>query len=109
MKKYIYITTIVASVLVGCATQTQYKTLYTVGKTTDSVVKGYVDLVIAHKVSTNGLPKVSKLYNKFQLTYQEAVKAAQYKLTTFAPTNVIAESADVIDAVNIEKAGGNLR
>ena len=94
---------LVCVILVGCASNAAYKSLYSVGHAVDGSVKGYLDLVVAHKLTTNNVPKVMGIYGKFQGVYRGALKLAQYNLKSTPDTNVLAVAAEVFVAVDEAK------
>lgn len=56
----------------GCSTSAErkaYNSLYSIGQTVDSAYKSYLDLVVAGKVATNDVPKISGYYADFQRAY----------------------------------------
>ena len=94
---------LICVILVGCAGNAAYKSLYSVGHAVDGSVKGYLDLVVEHKLPTNSVPKVMGIYDKFQGVYKQALKMAQYNLKSTPDTNVMAVAADVFFAVDDAK------
>ena len=44
----------------------------------EAVVDAYLDLVVAGKVKQDGVPSVSRAYNRFQVGMQVAITAAQF-------------------------------
>ena len=95
---------VIAILTVSCAgRKAAYDTLYTIGKTTDSAMKSYVDLVVKKKISTNSVPAVTATYNKYQLVYRMALTVATNDVTAPAPVNVVSESATFIKLVTDTK------
>lgn len=78
---------------------TSYNTLYSLEHTTVSAYDAYVAAIIKGKVSTNGLPAVSKAFNKFQSAMALAVDAVQNSTNAIAPPALIIESADLINLI----------
>lgn len=93
------------ALLVGCASVPAYKTLYGVGHTTDAAVKTYFDLVVAGKVPTNSVPRISRAYGEFQTLYGVALTAAQFNPNAPADTNLVARSAALLADVAAAKGG----
>ena len=91
------------TLLIGCAGNATYKTLYSVGHAVDGSVKGYLDLVVAHKVPTNDVPKVMKFYGKYQAVYRQAVDYAQLNLKSPPDTNLIASASEMLAVVAAAK------
>ena len=69
------------------------------GHAVDGSVKGYLDLVTAHKVTTNGVPKVMGLYTKFQTGYRGALAVAQYDLNQKPDVSLLDQASDLIAVV----------
>lgn len=90
-------------VLAGCVTQQQtiaYKTLFSVEKLTSGAYDGYIDSVIAGQSTTNGVPRVSKAFNKFQGSFAIALDAVQFNTNALAPASLVIESGDVVNLIN---------
>lgn len=104
MKKLISLACIVllAAIMVACNTTQQriaFNTLYSVEKATTGAYDGYVDSIIKGVTSTNSLPKVSSLYNKYQASFIVALDAVQFNTNAIAPASLIVESQDVINLI----------
>lgn len=84
----------------GCVTAPAYKSLYVVGHATDGAVRAYFDGVAAGKLSTNHVPRVSRLYNRFQAAYSRALEAAERNPQAPAEAEVQRLGADVAAAVD---------
>jgi len=86
----------------GCTTPQQtvaYNTLYSVEKVTVGAYDGYIDSVL-HKLSTtNGVPAVSKAFNRFQASFLVALDAAQFNTNAIAPLSLATESQDVLNVI----------
>jgi hypothetical protein len=88
--------------MTGCTTtQTRYayNSLYTVEHVTHDAYSGYIDSVIARQTSTNGVPQVSSVYNKFQASFLVVLSAAQFNTNALAPASLEQESRDVINLI----------
>ena len=86
----------------GCKTSQQqaaFNTLYSVEHTTVSAYDGYLDLVVAGKLTTNAVPRVAKSFNTFQASFLVALDAAQFNTNALAPANLLVESQDVINLI----------
>lgn len=93
-------------VLTSCTTSQQritYNTLASVGMTVNSTYSGYLDAVVRGQVKTNGVPKISLLYNQFQGAYSVAISVAQFNPTNVAPQNVVDLGSQFVTAVAQEK------
>ncbi len=98
-----------AALLTGCTSSQQtttYNTLYTVEHTTVAAYDGYVKAILKGDASTNGLPAVSKAFNKFQASFLVALDAAQFQTNSLAPASLIVEGQDVLNAINQFKSKG---
>jgi len=92
--------------LSACSTSARrltYNTLASVGLTTKAAFDGYLDLVVAEKVSTNSVPKVAKAYDTFQGVYSVAIAAAQLGSNAVATASVIDSSAKVLETIKEAK------
>ena len=88
---------------VGCVTtpkQAAFNTLYSVEKLTTGAYDGYIDSVIVGQSTTNGVPRVSSAYNKFQGSFVIALDAVQFNTNALAPASLVTESGDVINLIN---------
>lgn len=88
--------------LLGCNTtqqRTAYNTLGSVESATTAGVDGYFLAAAKGMADTNGIPKVAKAYNQFQADMQVAVLLAQNNTNALAPSNIVAEATDVLNAV----------
>lgn len=86
----------------SCTTNQQriaYNSLYTVEKTTTGAYDGYIDSVIKGVTPTNGVPKVSGLYTKFQASFLVALDAVQFNTNAVAPASLVIESQDVVNLI----------
>lgn len=93
--------------LPGCQTsQTtkNYQSLASVGKTTDTAVKSYLDLVVTGKVATNAVPAVMRSYTLFQAQFNQALVEAQGTNNVQATPELMNLSQTVIS--NIESSKG---
>ena len=87
---------------VNCTTtqkKTAYNTLYSLELTTTASYQGYLTSVVKGTIPTNNVPKVSAVYNKFQLGMTEAVTVAQFNWTNLAPATVVGLASDVLNAI----------
>lgn len=87
----------------SCSTTQQertYKTIYSVQATTVAAYDAYVSQVIAGKVATNGLPSVSRAFNKFQASTLVALDLAQHDTNAPAPINITTLSADLLNLIS---------
>lgn len=90
----------------GCTTsqqQTAYNTLYAVEATTTAAVDSYDYMVIHGELSTNDLPRVSKSFDTFQISFLAALDAAQFNTNALAPASLVIESKDLINLVTVLK------
>ena len=85
------------------ACRTYYNTLASVGITTRAAFDGYLDLVVAGKVSTNTVPKVARSYDAFQGVYSAVIASSQLGSNTVATASVIESSAKVISTIKEAK------
>lgn len=101
MRKFLALFALV--LLVGCATRTAFNTLASVGYTVDSAVNVYYDGVVKGSIPTNGVPKVSQVYNLFQQDYQIALAIAHGNTNSIAPPNILADEANVLNTIGASK------
>lgn len=87
----------------GCAGHQAYKTLASVGYTTDTAATTYFNGVVRGVIPTNGVPAVSQAYNTFQVTYHTAIVFAKGNTNMPAGTDVLMQSANVINTINANK------
>lgn len=88
----------------GCSTSQQttaYQTLYGLESGATAAYSAYTGLVIKGTVATNDVPKVSRAFNTFQLAMLPALDAVQYSTNALAPANLIQESSDLINLINV--------
>lgn len=86
----------------GCNTTQQrvaFNTLGSVESTATAGVDNYYLAAAKGLAPTNGIPKVTSLYNKFQADMQVAVLVAQNNTNALAPTNIVAEAGALLTAV----------
>lgn len=95
-----------AAVLIGCAGVTTYKTLATLGQTTDAAYRTYNDLLVHGTVKTNDYPAVAHAYNEFQSAYYQAVVFAQYNTNTTATATVQAAADKLLSVIAAAEQGG---
>jgi hypothetical protein len=76
------------------AQRNAYTTIYSVEQTASAAYDGYVDQVIAGKVSTNDLPAVSLRFNQVQIAARLAATASQAGTNGLAPTVLVSEVTD---------------
>lgn len=89
----------------GCSTAPAYKTLYAVGHTVDTAMQTYMNLVVDHKVATNDVPAVSRVYNDFQSAYRTALAAAQFNANVPPDTNLTARVSIVLGIITAAQGG----
>lgn len=90
----------------GCSTNQQstaYKTIFGLEKTVAAADSAYLDLVIAGKVPTNDVPKVTKAFNQFQADVTLALDAVQFNTNALASASLITESQDILNVINTAK------
>ena len=86
----------------GCATSPRrvaYQTLGAVGHGVNAAVNGYFDSVVTGAVPTNGVPRVARSYEAFQVTYRLAVALAQLGTNAPATPDVTKQATVVLEAV----------
>lgn len=89
-------------VITGCTTTQQttaYKTLYAVEQTTVAGYDGYIGEVIAGRVPTNGVPTVSKAFNKFQAAFLFELDLVQFNTNAVASASLTQESIDLLNLI----------
>jgi NAD/NADP transhydrogenase beta subunit len=79
--------------------RTVFTTLGSLESTATAGVDGYFLAAVKGLADTNGIPKVSALYNKFQVDMQAAVLLAQNNTNALATTNLVAEAGAMLSAV----------
>lgn len=90
----------------GCTSSQQtntYKTLYGLEVATSAAYDAYSTEIIAGKVATNDLPKVSHAFDYFQSGMRLAVDAAQSNSNALAPSSLVIESQDIINIISTIK------
>ncbi len=88
----------------GCTTsqqRTAYNTLASAETTATATVDGYYLACVKGFADTNGIPTVTKAYNKFQGVMQVAVLLAQNNTNALAPANVMTELSVVVSTVAV--------
>lgn len=93
-------------VLTGCKAPTQKQTvntLFTLHKSVDATLNGYLDLVIQHTVKTNGVPRVLKAYGDFQVAYNAALSFVAWNTNAMPTSQVVAAAATFSQVVTDEK------
>jgi len=103
MRNQIAILALSVLAVVGCVTtpkQAAFNTLYSVERLTTGTYDGYIDSVISGQSTTNGVPRVSSAYNKFQGSFVIALDAVQFNTNALAPASLVTESGDVINLIN---------
>lgn len=97
------------AITTGCKSPTTQKlavqTLFTVHKTADAALDGYLDLVIKGLVATNGVPRVSKAYNDFQSAYNAAVVVVAMNTNATAPQAVLDAAVNLSTTITTVKKG----
>lgn len=86
----------------GCGTTKQkaaYNTLYSVEQTAVAAYDSYISQVIAGNVKTNGVPAVSKAFNKFQAASIVALDAVQWNTNAPASLQVQQLSVDLLNLI----------
>lgn len=86
----------------ACTTTQQtvtYNTLYSVEKSTTAAYDSYLTLVVQGKLAKDGVPAVSKSFDRFQFGMQVAVSAAQFNWSAPAPAETIALATEVLNAI----------
>lgn len=95
-----------AAIFTACqspsAQRTAFNTVYSVGKTVDAGYRSYLDLVVAGKVPTNGVPKIAREYDAFQSAFRAASLLVVLNTNAPAPAELITQAAAF--AVEIEAA-----
>ena len=93
------IPTLALSLLVsGCTSTSQrttYNTIATVEQTATVAVDDYYTLVLQSKLSTNGVPEVSKAFNDLQAAAVLATSVAQNGTNNLAPANLVLEASQL--------------
>lgn len=96
-----------AIVLTGCKTPSVQKqsvtTLWSLGKTVDTTYRAYLDLVIAGKLPTNSVPKVSQAYGTFQKAFKVGVELVASNTNAFPPQVTLDAAAAFNTEVNNAK------
>lgn len=108
MRKILLTLPLIALLILGCSTSQRriaYNSLATVGLTTDTAMKGYLDLVIQGYVSTNSVPVVARDYQIFQGAFSLAVAAAQFNTNAIASPELIRLSNVVLSDISVAKGG----
>ena len=83
----------VTATFTACKTTSSpaFNTLYTVEHSAQAAFDAYLAGVVKGKISTNGVPAVSKAYNKFQASFLVALDAVQFSTNAIAPTSLVIE------------------
>lgn len=82
-----------------------FNSIYSAETAVNSSYSAYLDLVIAGKVPTNDVPKVSTAFNLFQKTVAEATTFVSTHPTNGVPPDVNIAAANVIATINVAKGG----
>lgn len=89
--------------VMGCKASQQraaYNTLATVQTVTVGAYDGYVSEIIAGRIKTNDLPRVSRQFNVFQAAFLVALDAVEYNTNALAPANLTTLSTDLLNLIN---------
>lgn len=91
-------------VLIGCKSPTVQKqsvnTLFTLHKTADAALDGYLDSIHKGIVATNDLPKVLSAYTTFQNAYNAAVTLVASNTNAVPPQALQDAAAEFASAVS---------
>jgi hypothetical protein len=102
--KHLFSSTFVCLCLIaGCTTTQQTAAFNSISSLENTVVAaydGYCAMVAKGVVATNGLPAVSKAYNKFQGGALIALDAVQYNTNALAPAALQQEANDVTSLIH---------
>lgn len=93
-------------IFISCASMTTYKSLATLGQTTDAAYRTYNDLLVHGTVKTNDYPAVVHAYTEFQSAYYQAVVFAQYNTNTTASGTVQAAADKLLSVITAAEAQG---
>jgi hypothetical protein len=93
-------------IFIGCASVTAYKSLATLGQTTDAAYRTYNDLLVHGTVKTNDYPAIAHAYNEFQSAYYQAIVFAQYNTNTTASATVQAAADKLLSIIATAEAQG---
>ncbi len=108
MKK-ILASLILCAVLVGCTSTSQrtaYNTIASVEQIATVTVDDYYTLVLQGRLSTNGVPAVSKAFNSLQAAAALAATASKAGTNALASDSLILEASQLgvlINAVKTQK------
>jgi hypothetical protein len=93
----------------GCKSPTTQKvsvnTLFTLHKTADAALDGYLDLVNQGKLATNSVPKVLASYTQFQGVYNTAILFVANNTNAVPPQAVVDAAVDFANTVTSAKKG----
>lgn len=98
-----------ASLIIGCSTSQQmtaFKTLSSAEATVNAANDAYQTLVIKGSIPTNDVPKVSKLYNDFQVAELVALDAVQFNTNAVAPPALAVEGQDFVNLLTSLESKG---
>lgn len=94
----------------GCHTPTQQKlsvtTIVSTHQVVDAALDTYLDLVVAKKLATNGVPAVLTSYALYQQAYNSALVVVLGNTNAPAPPELAAAAASFTTTVNNAKKGG---
>lgn len=93
--------------LVGACVSTQratYNTLYSLEHSTTAAYDTYIYGVVRGQWTTNGVPQVSRDYDRFQIGMRAAVEVAQFDYQAIAPSNVTHLATIVLKSILQAKA-----
>lgn len=91
-------------VIVGCATQTAFKTIASVQATGMAANDSYQSLVIRGALPTNDVPRESKAFNDLQASVLIALDAVQFNSNALAPSSLVVEGQDFVNLVTSIKS-----
>lgn len=87
----------------SCRNQTPrtvvYNTIFSLQKSTLAAYDNYLDGVISGTIPTNGLPKVSAEFNKFQMASMVAINLNQAGTNTLASSNLVSMANSVLNLI----------
>lgn len=93
---------LVSVAVTGCSTSQQriaFNSLATVQTTTVGAYDGYVSQVIAGRIATNDLPRVSQRFNEFQAAFRVALTTVEYNTNALAPQSLQVLSGDLLNLI----------
>jgi hypothetical protein len=89
--------------------QLSFNTIYTVETTATATYDSYVSLVAQGKLPTNDVPRISKLFNKFQAYEQVALDLVHNNTNAIAPADLMTQGQTLVNEILVIKQNNPIK